>query len=1347
MKKLITFAFLLFANMFLHYMNATDYLTPASNTATIEATLQNYTGTDVVITLPSGYTGGYTGTSTINLNGLTGVTNIATLKLAIIGDGNTTISCKTINLPTTSKTLRLQGINFSSSSLSGTYLITNANTIVTTIDSITFKGCTISTYTGVVRTQNASTAYKNILIDNCVIRNIYNYGVVNTSASTTASTINSVAIKNSSIYGVSNSIFLHGGSLISGGVSISDCTFDNLLGAASGNYFIDLGAYATPLTITNTILGKAYNTGNKGIRSGTTYTVTNSYKTTDWGTTGGGAISDLTSYTNASTTLFKTPTTPSNFTLTSQTCTTGDYTINDASFLAKSSCGDPRWYYPLTVTPSVTTLSGFSYTGSGPSTSQSFTVSAVALRTAITLTAPIDYELSTDNISFSGSVSIGTAGSDMADTPVYVRLKAGLAYAAYNNEQITIATTGMTNKTVSCSGNVLSGRTVLTTPDGLSVSGITGSGFTASWNAVAHASSYTVNVYQGASSITSVSGISGTTTDITTNLISGNTYTYKVMAIGDGSFYDNSLESSASATLRLSGSYATDPFRTKASGSYSDLATWQSSPDGGSAWENATLIPDVNASSVSILHDVTYAGSPATIGNVSVSSGVTLTNTTTAIAVAASKTLTIAGGATLDNQIDNATFSAGSGSVQVNGTYKVSAYTGGTQLAFSNVTFASGSTLYIGCPGAPRLPASNGGNVVWASAAGGSFLQSNPTTIAGNLTMTSALVNALNNGSGNTVRVLTISGNLTINGGVYNPQGGSGTGTQAVTVNGDVYLSGVGKLYAVNPLAAGLGTVDIKGNVYIQSPTDVALAAGGATGTITLSGTSQQTVSTNLSTGYSIDGLTVSNTTGVLINSNLSASNITINASSILGVAAGKQLTANGSLVNNGTLNLLSDATGTATILTPSTISGAGTANVQQYLPAGRNSYISSPVTAATTTSLSSATSVVSYNEPTASWITESGSLTPLKGYISVNNSTSGNVTFNGTLNNGDLTITPTRTTGQTKEGFNLVGNPYPSYVNWDAAIKTNLLSTMWYRTKSASAYVFDTYNSTGGVATSNGLTTVSNLIPPMQAFWVRVDAGQTSGTLSFTNAMRSHADVSSNSFKAPAAAKASQPVLRLQVSNGTNSDETVVYFNANASNGYDAYDSPKITNANAAIPEIYTTEATEQLAINGLNSIPYNQELPLGFTTGESNSFTIKTTEFSNFDASTKVYLRDKVWNKELELTDGTAYSFASDITSTTNQFAIIFKSAGVATSLNNTDGNQTVLVYKNANNQIAVTCKGNISSDATVSVYNAVGQKLQMKQITSNSTVINTVFTSGVYVITVNNAGKSNTKKVILN
>ena len=132
---------------------------------------------------------------------------------------------------------------------------------------------------------------------------------------------------------------------------------------------------------------------------------------------------------------------------------------------------------------------------------------------------------------------------------------------------------------------------------------------------------------------------------------------------------------------------------------------------------------------------------------------------------------------------------------------------------------------------------------------------------------------------------------------------------------------------------------------------------------------------------------------------------------------------------------------------------------------------------------------------------------------------------------------------------------------------------------------------------------------------------------------MRSHGDVTTNKLKAPSASKSVQQLLRLQVSNGTNSDETVVYFNPNASNGLDDYDSPKMTNANAAIPEIFTQVGTESLVINGLNNTASNRELPLGFTAGQASTFNIKATEISNFDSDTQIVLRDNLLNKEENL------------------------------------------------------------------------------------------------------------------
>jgi len=56
-----------------------------------------------------------------------------------------------------------------------------------------------------------------------------------------------------------------------------------------------------------------------------------------------------------------------------------------------------------------------------------------------------------------------------------------------------------------------------------------------------------------------------------------------------------------------------------------------------------------------------------------------------------------------------------------------------------------------------------------------------------------------------------------------------------------------------------------------------------------------------------------------------------------------------------------------------------------------------------------------------------SSALNPLRGYVSAATTSLG---FTGTLNSGLKTIALTRTAGKTKAGFNLVGNPYPSYLD-----------------------------------------------------------------------------------------------------------------------------------------------------------------------------------------------------------------------------------------------------------------------------------------------------------------------------
>ena len=161
------------------------------------------------------------------------------------------------------------------------------------------------------------------------------------------------------------------------------------------------------------------------------------------------------------------------------------------------------------------------------------------------------------------------------------------------------------------------------------------------------------------------------------------------------------------------------------------------------------------------------------------------------------------------------------------------------------------------------------------------------------------------------------------------------------------------------------------------------------------------------------------------------------------------------------------------------------------------------------------------------------------------------------------------------------------------------------------------------------------------------------------------------------------QPILRMQISNGTNIDEAIVYFNPNASNSYDAYDSPKMFNASTSLPEIYTVAGSEQLAINGLNSISYNTEYPVGLLIMYASvaNYSIKASQFSNFPTGAKILLKDKLNSSSpvtTDLTNGDSYAFTSGaLNYNTSRFALIIKSpdptittTGTLSAVNSTYG-----------------------------------------------------------------------------
>jgi hypothetical protein len=147
----------------------------------------------------------------------------------------------------------------------------------------------------------------------------------------------------------------------------------------------------------------------------------------------------------------------------------------------------------ITVNPDV--LTDFNYVlGSGPSAEQSFSISGINLTDNITITAPVNFEISeTSGSGFTNSIILTHTSGIVSATSIYVRLIAGLAVNIYD-ETITATSTGAMSKTVQCSGEV----TLPQPPDApvaTAAADVTGNSFTANWNAVSNATGYYLDVY------------------------------------------------------------------------------------------------------------------------------------------------------------------------------------------------------------------------------------------------------------------------------------------------------------------------------------------------------------------------------------------------------------------------------------------------------------------------------------------------------------------------------------------------------------------------------------------------------------------------------------------------------------------------------------------------------------------------------------------------------------------------------------------------------------------------------------------------------------------------------------
>jgi hypothetical protein len=216
-----------------------------------------------------------------------------------------------------------------------------------------------------------------------------------------------------------------------------------------------------------------------------------------------------------------------------------------------------------------------------------------------------------------------------------------------------------------------------------------------------------------------------------------------------------------------------------------------------------------------------------------------------------------------------------------------------------------------------------------------------------------------------------------------------------------------------------------------------------------------------------------------------------------------------------GNALFMADPSGMASYIEDGTAIFDNPPDVQLFLADGTPGswhFLSPPIPGAQS-GLFTGSYLYSFDEPTDSWVnivSQNVTLNDMQGYSNwTPNGSPLLVTFTGPLHNGPFSIPVTRNTTQTDAGWNLVGNPYPSSLDWDAAgwTKTNVNNTIYYYSGSGGTSNYKYYIGSGGETPGVGTNGGTKYIPPMQGFFIHVNSGNTTGTLGVSNNERVHSN------------------------------------------------------------------------------------------------------------------------------------------------------------------------------------------------------------------------------------------------
>ena len=374
--------------------------------------------------------------------------------------------------------------------------------------------------------------------------------------------------------------------------------------------------------------------------------------------------------------------------------------------------------------------------------------------------------------------------------------------------------------------------------------------------------------------------------------------------------------------------------------------------------------------------------------------------------------------------------------------------------------------------------------------------------------------------------------------------------------------------------------------------------------------------------------------------------------------------------------------------------------------------YISSPVTGAQKSLVAPAGSVFEYNTATDQFIALGGSttLTPGKGYGAYAPAGS-SFSFSGNINQAaSYSLSCDRTVKN--YGWNLAGNPYPCAIDlkkaYDAGRFNNLKAHIYIRDNAS--LIQNAWNFLSNAGTLTGAE-----VPSMHAFWVQVQEGQASGSLTIQSSDRVHN--SFNYHKSASITPVQKPTVKLFAKNGAVKDFSVITFIPGNDDAYDDYDSEKRFSKNGSVTDLYTVKESKRLIINSYGEYAGYMEIPVGVYAAKGGTYTLGIASLAGFASEVELKLVDYGTSPATthDLSSGD-YSFTVEGNKYIDHRFVLQVANKVATGVEQPEANREVTIYA-FQSDVVIENKGDAGGQYTI--YDLAGRVITSGEMEAFSKV----------------------------